>query len=389
MNLQTHAQTVRTLAAAIVLLAAAAGCGENERLIGSGGALTTTPCDQCLPSTRPPCAGGEVAACFKRESGTCDWAPLCVAPPAADAGVPAPGPVPGPAPGPVPGPGPVAPDAGPTCPARVCTAIACAHGYKKDSAGCPTCECNPPPACDAKVCPAIACEHGNKKDGNGCPTCECNPPPMCAPQLCPAIVCEYGYKKDAAGCPSCHCNPPPDVCATVLCPPNSRCEAQPVMCVAPPCKPVPVCVPIKPDPTPSNPCAVILCPVNTVCVAKPVTCVRAPCPPVAECVPRVPCGGIAGLECPGSGSCQDDPGDSCDPARGGRDCGGLCICKQPAECPPDRVWNDSPAVCACVPVGSGGACGKNTCAADQYCCNASCGTCTPHGGACDARACGP
>ena len=53
---------------------------------------------------------------------------------------------------------------------------------------------------------------------------------------------------------------------------------------------------------------------GTHCEARPVTCVRAPCPPVAECVPDGPfCGGIAGIRCPGGGTCEDNPGDSCDP----------------------------------------------------------------------------
>jgi hypothetical protein len=38
-----------------------------------------------------------------------------------------------------------------------------------------------------------------------------------------------------------------------------------------------------------------------------------------------PCGGFAGLRCAGGTTCVDDPRDSCNPASGGRDCGGLCI----------------------------------------------------------------
>jgi hypothetical protein len=37
------------------------------------------------------------------------------------------------------------------------------------------------------------------------------------------------------------------------------------------------------------------------------------------------CGGIAGIEChDASQHCVDDPSDSCDPAHGGADCGGIC-----------------------------------------------------------------
>lgn len=42
--------------------------------------------------------------------------------------------------------------------------------------------------------------------------------------------------------------------------------------------------------------------------------------------PRNPeCGGIAGLQCPQGYSCVDDPQDTCDPADGGADCGGVCV----------------------------------------------------------------
>src|SRR5262245_24393037 len=37
------------------------------------------------------------------------------------------------------------------------------------------------------------------------------------------------------------------------------------------------------------------------------------------------CGGIARLPCPQGKECEDIPEDDCDPARGGRDCGGVCV----------------------------------------------------------------
>jgi hypothetical protein len=248
----------------------------------------------------------------------------------ADAATPGPGPMPGP---------------GPTTPAPVPAQDAAAP--KTDAT----------PSCPPRVCTAIFCPYGNKHDANGCSTCECNPAPA------------------------------PDGCAAVQCPTGQRCELRDVQCFAPPCKPVPTCVPDDPN---INPCAARLCPSGTMCVAKQVTCVRAPCPPVAECVPIVRCGGIAAIRCPGNGACQDDPSDSCDPAHGGADCGGLCVCKPPAgECPPDRIWNSSPAVCACALVPAPVRCGRNTCADGEYCCNESCGTCAPQGGGCDAKLCAP
>jgi hypothetical protein len=101
------------------------------------------------------------------------------------------------------------------------------------------------------------------------------------------------------------------------------------------------------------------------------------------------CGGFAGLACPGEGECVDDPGDDCDPEHGGADCGGLCECNVGPliDCAPDRVFDDSPGVCACVPLAQGEACGPNTCAAGEVCCNASCGICTPPDGACIQIAC--
>jgi len=161
-----------------------------------------------------------------------------------------------------------------------------------------------------------------------------------------------------------------------------RCELREVTCVRAPCDPVPTCVPA------TDPCAAALCPAGTMCRSKPVVCVAAPCNPVAECVPQVSCGGFSGKPCPGSGSCQDDPTDSCDPKAGGADCIGVCVCKQPAgACPPDRIWDGSPSVCACAKVPAGEPCGNKTCGDGEFCCNKSCSVCAPKGGACDLIAC--
>lgn len=45
-----------------------------------------------------------------------------------------------------------------------------------------------------------------------------------------------------------------------------------------------------------------------------------------ECPSPAPqaCGGIAGIQCPPHLVCADDPNDDCDPARGDRDCLGIC-----------------------------------------------------------------
>jgi hypothetical protein len=124
------------------------------------------------------------------------------------------------------------------------------------------------------------------------------------------------------------------------------------------------------------------------------------------------CGGFANIQCPGVGTCVDDPNDGCDPSAGGADCGGVCVCEAVAKCPPNYTWNASPEVCGCVEfnpcmtvkcsagsvcevhdgsaycVSDGGqACGASTCDAGTVCCNSSCGICTPPGGGCIQIAC--
>jgi hypothetical protein len=42
------------------------------------------------------------------------------------------------------------------------------------------------------------------------------------------------------------------------------------------------------------------------------------------------CGGFANIPCPAGLSCIDDPGDDCNPAKGGADCSGICV--GPAMC---------------------------------------------------------
>jgi hypothetical protein len=44
------------------------------------------------------------------------------------------------------------------------------------------------------------------------------------------------------------------------------------------------------------------------------------------------CGGFAGLTCPAGQECVDDPSDSCDPAKGGADCSGICQPKKGQAC---------------------------------------------------------
>jgi hypothetical protein len=73
---------------------------------------------------------------------------------------------------------------------------------------------------------------------------------------------------------------------------------------------------------------------------------RPPPPPPVE---HIFCGGIAAIRCPGRGDCVDDPSDDCDPKAAGADCGGICQCGFGVACNPDRYFDASPGVCACVP----------------------------------------
>jgi len=87
-------------------------------------------------------------------------------------------------------------------------------------------------------------------------------------------------------------------------------------------------------------CAKVQCAAGSDCDPATGTCLPAP----------VRCGGIAGISCPGMGSCVDDPNDGCDPKAGGADCGGICSCVQDVMCAANSKWDGSPSVCACVPV---------------------------------------
>ena len=105
-------------------------------------------------------------------------------------------------------------------------------------------------------------------------------------------------------------------------------------------------------PTPGPTCATTDCAAGTHCEEHQVMCVKAPCPPVVTCVPnpdRLFCGGLGAVACPGGGACVEDVTDDCDPAKGGRDCGGVCQCVQKVDCAKTEVFDRSVKVCACVP----------------------------------------
>src|SRR5262249_49082818 len=61
------------------------------------------------------------------------------------------------------------------------------------------------------------------------------------------------------------------------------------------------------------------------------------------------CGGLARFPCPGAGQCIADPRDHCDPAHGGADCGGICVCPATLTCKAGTHFDPNPEVCTCVP----------------------------------------
>lgn len=76
------------------------------------------------------------------------------------------------------------------------------------------------------------------------------------------------------------------------------------------------------------------------------------------------CGGIAATQCPSGLTCVDDPRDDCDPARGGRDCSGVCVKAEKSErcggiagalCPFGSMCVDDPRD-GCDPAAGGNDC---------------------------------
>lgn len=258
--------------------------------------------------------------------------------------------------------------------------------------------------------------------GASCPgggTCEDDPSDTCDPNQggadcggsCRCLqlaLCIRGYIFDSSA-EVCACVPDPNVprCAGFIgleCPAGLECIDDP----SDDCDPNNggadcggLCVP---GPT-GDPCATVRCAAGTHCVEGRCEPDEAP----------VFCGGIANIQCPGIGLCEDDPYDGCDPSNGGADCGGVCTCEALAKCPADYTFDRSPTVCNCVKpepenpcnlvdcipntvcivldgeprcVSDGSlACGENTCGKGSVCCNSSCGICTEPDMACIQIAC--
>ena len=264
----------------------------------------------------------------------------------------------------------------------VCEGLArCRVGYRFDKSP-EVCACvpipeEPPPQPEPGVqCGKVTCAAGQECCNASCSTCVekggactqqvCEPEPQPEPVTCGTTTCGAGETCCNASCGI--CTKPGEGCTKQLCPTPEPGD----------------------EPIPGMPCDT-KCEVGQHCEYEEVVCVRAPCPPLPSCVDTPQCGGFAGIACPGSGMCEDDPRDDCDPQNGGADCGGLCECQLQGVCKDGFVWNASPGVCGCVPVGGGNGggeqCGKRTCGDGLVCCNASCGICTKPGMFCTQQAC--
>jgi hypothetical protein len=170
--------------------------------------------------------------------------------------------------------------------------------------------------------------------------CECNIRALC--------IRGFVFDDSPTVCACVEQEPEVDACATVRCRAGTECV---VVDGTAECQPV----------GPSS-CAAVLCQVGSTCEVID---------GVAQCTPAEPsapfCGGFGGFECPGAGSCVDDASDDCDPDNGGADCGGLCECNVLQLCIPGFVFDESAAVCECVPEPETNPCALVDCFPNQTC----------------------
>jgi len=193
--------------------------------------------------------------------------------------------------------------------------------------------------------------------GAGCSSSASAPVPDDTSALTAATNAESLVRPPPPGVPPYPGSPPTDPCATVRCRAGTHCEVLDAGAT---------CAPDEAE----NPCALVLCAPETRCEVvdgKPNCIDIEPTEPPPLDGPF--CGGIAGFECPGAGTCVDDPDDDCDPASGGADCGGVCICGDVLVlCKDGTVFDPAPEVCACVaPEPPIDACASARCAAGTHC----------------------
>lgn len=211
---------------------------------------------------------------------------------------------------------------------------------------CDLLDCPPNARCEvvrgAATCVSVATDPGVGKDAG----VSRDAGPVVTPGSCAVVLCA-GICRDVPGGFICEPKQPGQgaSCAATTCPVGHACDdsSGTAMCVKAPS------------------CDTVLCAPGTRCELKPVQCIRAPCPAQPSCVPSAEADVCATVRCKAGTHCEAKEVQ--------------CI---RAPCPP---------IAECVPDGAGIPCGKNTCTGDTFCCNESCGTCAPRGGACTQQLC--
>ncbi len=207
-------------------------------------------------------------------------------------------------------------DGSAACPASTCTDGRCTVVF-------PTC---PPP---------ISCDDAN----GGCKAgyvCADDPTDACDPAANDSVCNRACVLEDATR----RC----DGIAGAVCPEGFKCVDDPSdMCdAATGADCGGVCEPAEPPRcTDDAECPAVLaactqCPDGTL-VCPHSACTNGQCSVTMEACPRPKvCGGIAGFPCEVGYECVDEPNDDCDPARGGADCGGICVAAlEPGACATD------------------------------------------------------
>lgn len=250
-------------------------------------------------------------------------------------------------------------DAGKSCAATQCaTGETCMdtrsgpHCVAPEESPCNLIDCPPNAICKVvqgaarcETIPAPSVDAGQSVD----------PGPKPTPGSCALVLCA-GICRDVPGGFICEpkAEPKPDAgagngagsCAAALCPVGTYCDdiSGQAKCIK--------------SPTCDN----TRCAAGQHCELTAVQCIRAPCPAQPTCVPDTTKDVCATVRCAAGTHCEAKQVQ--------------CI---RAPCPP---------IAECVPDTSAGTkCGKNICTGDSFCCNASCGTCAPKGGACTQQLC--
>jgi hypothetical protein len=235
------------------------------------------------------------------------------------------------------------PDSGADCPG-VCQPVR--RGECSTDADCPQLKVRCGMCADgSEVCASSSCVGGSCQIAYpscpplaGCDVEPCKPGYVCVPV--PVPFCDPANTGMTCGASSsCIPEEPTRRCGGVVgdtCPPGFRCADEPMDSCDPQnggadCPGV--CEPDRGAECMTDAeCPQILAPCS-LCADGSYACPHSFCTnglcgvSIDSCAERKFCGGIAGFPCPDGLQCIDDPRDDCDPARGGADCGGICVNK--------------------------------------------------------------